>query len=186
MIDYFLISISIINTIVIIILCIYIIIFNKKNKLKNIIQEIKKDIDSIILELQDVSSKNIHLMNAKIEKISFLIEKASIVEKKLENKSEKEEEYFSDKKVLKKDLKENSSLYYSDNLITKGRRIAFDTNVVKIQEKKISLDREKEEKSNVYQVVLDMNKKGFSQEIIARKLNLEIGEVELIISLKRS
>lgn len=117
------------------------------------IDEIRVEVDRIILELNNTTERNISLIEDKINQLTELLEKA---DKKIMLLSRESEKY-------------NISKNYSD--------------ILKKVKKSDGPDNKNMEETDVKEKVLKLYREGFSPSVIANHTNLPIGEVELIISL---
>lgn len=127
----------------------------------SIIGEIRKEIDQIILELNRTTDRNIGLIEDKINSISDLLSKA-------------------DKRILilqRENEKHNLTQNYS-NIIKQNVRKQVSNTPLPVKEVKV-----KEKELSVNDMVLQLYREGFDKSVIAGKLNVPVGEVELIISL---
>jgi len=123
---------------------------------KALINEIRVEVDRIILQMNNTTERNISLIEDKIAALSDLLDKADkkiIVLKRESEKYSMSKDYSTiiqkSKKNVIKDTKGNEPVFESD-----------------IKEKVIKLYHE-----------------GFSPSVIASHISLPVGEVELIISL---
>ena len=147
-------------------LIIYLMVNRKINSSINpraLIEEIREEVDKIILQLNNTTERNISLLEDKITELSDLLDKA-------------------DKKII---LLQRESEKYSvskgySHLVIQGKQEP------KQEEKKVRepVKEIKEEKSTK-ETVLKLYREGFSASVIASHLNLPVGEVELIISLEK-
>ena len=136
----------------------YLILKRKINKSINpraLIDEIRVEVDRIILQLNNTTERNISLIEDKIKELSDLMEKA-------------------DKKIV---LLKRESEKYS---ISKDY-----SNILKNSKKKVLTSIESEQETDIKEKVLKLHREGFSAAVIASHTNLPVGEVELIISLEK-
>ena len=134
----------------------YLILKRKIEKSVNpraLIDEIRVEVDRIILELNNTTERNISLIEDKMNQLSELLEKA---DKKIMLLSRESEKY-------------NISKEYSNILQKAKKRDVPDKNHI--------------EETDMKEKVLKLYREGFSPSVIANHTNLPIGEVELIISL---
>ena len=122
--------------------------FSPELKQRKVVEELKRDINNIIVEMNSTADRNIDIIENRIETLKELIEKA-------------------DKRITL--LKKDSRL---DNEAIKIQVSDKPINSIKIP-KKLSFKEQ----------VLDLYGKGIEAKLIAAKLEANIGEVELIISL---
>ncbi len=141
---------------------IFIILIRKINKSQNynaIIDKVKLELSSIMVEINHTTEQNIRLIEDKINSLSNLLSNADKKINILKRETAKHEvsNKVYDKILLSKKETSNGNELKPDNT----------ANEVNIQDKAFKLFNE-----------------GFSKEIIAGKLGVTIGEIELIISLK--
>ncbi|MBN2439825.1 MAG: hypothetical protein JXJ04_00710 [Spirochaetales bacterium] len=134
----------------------YLILVRKINSSVNpkaLIDEIRVEVDRIILQLNNTTERNINIIEDKINELSDLMDKA-------------------DKKIalLRRESEKYSMSKNYSNILTQNKK---DT------EKSPEIKKEVDVKDQV----LKLYREGFSTSVIANHMNLPIGEVELIISL---
>lgn len=124
-----------------------------------LIAEIKKELDQVIIEINRTTETNIGLLEDKINTIAELLSKA-------------------DKRIVllrRESEKFNLSKDYSQ--ILKRVKTQSQPPVTPVQPEESSVQ------PSLHDRVLQLHREGFSKSIIANKINVSIGEVELIISL---
>ncbi|MBN1410607.1 MAG: hypothetical protein JW969_07165 [Spirochaetales bacterium] len=135
-------------------LVIYFILRNRFSRLirKNtFIDEMKKELNKMIVEMNEVTDRNIALIEDKMTHLTNLLTKT---EKKIEVLKREHERYSIVREIAER--KEQESLK-------------------NMAEKEIKPSREE---------VIALYYQGFSAQVIASRLNMPVGEVELVIALE--
>jgi hypothetical protein len=120
---------------------------------KALIDEIRVEVDRILLELNNTTDRNISLIEDRIHAISELLERA-------------------DKKIMILN-RESEKYSMSKNYNT----------ILQKTKKNPEPEKKSGEEKDMKQKVLKLYREGFSPAVIANHTNLPVGEVELIISL---
>ena len=118
-----------------------------------ILDEIRVEVDKIILQLNNITDRNISLIEDKIHTLEELITRA-------------------DKKIML--LERETEKYHMSKDYTSILRKGAKTVVGKPGT----------EETDIKSQVLKLHREGFSPEVISGRINLPVGEVELIISLQ--
>jgi hypothetical protein len=119
-----------------------------------LIDTIHTEVNKILVELNNITERNISLMEERVKELSALLEKA-------------------DKKILllqRESEKYSMSKNYND--------------IIKKSQKQGKERRKSDEDMNIREKVMKLYHEGFSPAIIANQINLPVGEIELIISLE--
>ena len=142
----------------------YILLKHQLLKLVNpsaLVKEIRQEIDQVIIEMNRTTETNIGLLEDKINTISELLTKA-------------------DKRILL--LQRESEKFSLSRDYSKIIKQAEPPPV----EKKTGQPITAEQEMDVRERVRQLYQEGFSRQVIAGKVNLSIGEVDLIISLQEA
>jgi hypothetical protein len=143
------------------ILCSFVVLFiirrtiDKKVNPKEILREIKKEVDGIITELNKTTDRNITLIEEKINQLQETLDKT---DKRLSLLGRENEKLGMGKT-------------YSD-ILANARLKNAATSSAKPEE-------------NVRDKILKLYREGFSPQVIASHINMPVGEIELIISLEK-
>jgi len=124
---------------------------------QKLIEEIRIEIDRIILGLNNTTERNIGLIEDKLEELNKLLK---IADKRI---------MLLNKENDKQDLRSRD---YRD-ILTKAKKKETD------RRPKDSND------ASVRERVLKLHREGFTPRVIANNINLPVGEIELIISLEQ-
>ncbi len=154
---------TIIGTNLIILSVFYIILKSKINKsLKStaVLEQIRKEINKLIVELNQTTERNISLIENRVTRLNEILEKADKRIKVLNREVIKTE--------TGKELYSNLSLKIPANPVKEKTNIKIDKN-----------DMTKREE------VMNYFHKGIDPKIIASRTGFPVGEVELIISLAK-
>jgi hypothetical protein len=152
-------------------LAVFYIIF--KNRLsisasqKKALEHIEGEVRSLVIEMNNTTDRNIALIEDRINELKTLIDQA---DKRIT--------------VLKKEhLKENENKLPEQQKVTAAKNNYSD---IKRNEPDIPLNIMSIPKKKTFkQEVLELHNKGFEPKIISQKMEANIGEVELIISLAK-
>ncbi len=130
---------------------------NKSQNYKSIVDKVKNELNSIMVELNHTTEQHIGLIEDKIKSLSKILSNA---DKKIN--------------ILKRETEKHevSSKVYDKILINNKENIVLNP----VNNEKIEI--------NINDRALKLFNEGFSSEIIAGKLGITVGEVDLIISLK--
>jgi Family of unknown function (DUF6115) len=147
----------------IIIIVSIIIIFRRITKLQksNVIVELESEVNDLILELNQTADRNINILEEKIKTLTKFLHDADIRIKILGTESEKLKSEPTTYNQLGK-IEENVSID-NDKAITQTKKQVVETN---------SKDR-----------IIELHNNGFTSPVIATRVGVTVGEVELIISL---
>ncbi len=125
----------------------------KNTESSSVLEQIRSEVESLIVEINMITDRNVSLLEDRVKKLNSLMEKA-------------------DKRItLLKGAAENNT-----------REIPSYNGLKKAGLKEIEHVRT-EQKSSKKEQVLELYRNGFSSGIIASKTGISIGEVELIVSL---
>ncbi|MBN1698320.1 MAG: hypothetical protein JW881_12470 [Spirochaetales bacterium] len=121
---------------------------------QKLIDNIHSEVNKIMAELNNITERNITLIEQRVRELSALLEKA-------------------DKKILmlqRESEKYSMSKNYSD--------------IIKKTQQQGEAQNRKESDVSIRERVLKLYYQGFSPALIAGRINLPVGEIELIISLE--
>lgn len=158
---------------------------SKAFRKEEITKEVQRQIDSLILEINQVTDRNIHLIESYLEKLKNLLLEAAKKEEYLDMQFHKIENYKSkNKKEDDTKINENTPL----GLLKRGSKIAFSFHN-ESRNSSFSLNNSLDHQENIERYSLkeravSLYNQGFSLDLIAKKLKMDLGEVELIISLQ--
>lgn len=142
---------------------IYIIIYKNIKKSKDhteITEKIKIELNSIMVELNQITEQNIGLIEDKIKSLSELLNNA---DKKIN--------------IIKRETEKHqvgSKVY--DNIVLKKQADIIASSVKN--------NSGRNNNNNTKEKVYKLFNEGFSSDIIAGKLGITVGEVDLIVSMK--
>ena len=138
-------------------------IFRKISKLQksNIILELQSEINELVMELNQTADRNINILEEKINTLTMVLKDADKRIKILKNESDK--------------VKSEPVTYNAHGKI-KDNQTSFNVPGKK-QIKKQVLEINKKER------IIELHNNGFTSPVIASRVGLTVGEVELIISL---
>jgi hypothetical protein len=143
---------------------IYIILKKMINNNQNqnaIIEKVKNELNSIMVEINQATEQNIGLIEDKINTISEILKNA---DKKINIMKRETEKHQVSSKIYDKILSNKKPV-----------KLKKTEQIIKSNKKENNRNNE----------VYELFNEGFSSEIIAGKLGLTVGEVDLIISLRR-
>jgi outer membrane biosynthesis protein TonB len=170
----------------------------KELVLFNPIEKMEKDVDSLMLAINETTDKNIDLLEEKISETKAFIEKLEERLKLLNKellKSEAQENYVKaapknpnekiDEKPKLKEKQDPSRVKHQKTYEELGTKHVKQQRLFDI-ETEIKTENKKAENSNMRDKVIELYKQGHDIKSIASQLQLPAGEVELILSLQRS
>lgn len=142
-------------------------IFRKISKLQkaNVIKELESEVNDLVLEFNQTADRNINILEEKIKTLTNILHDADKRIKILGTESEK--------------IKSEPVTYNQLGQIN-GNQISADTTL--IQEKKKQSPKQLVE-TNKKDRIVELHNNGFTSPVIATRVGLTVGEVELIISL---
>lgn len=155
--------------------------FEKRYINKNIIEDVKKEINNIIIKLNETTFSNISLIDEKIKRLSRML---NFVDKKIAGLDKKIKDSFEEE-----DKEENllKNLTYSPQKIVKQTQIFSEIKKEeedrKIAEEKL-LDEQMKNMAIDHKVIF-LIEKNWNIEDIKKKLNISSGEIELILNLNK-
>ena len=177
-------------------------LFFFKNKIKKEIftQDIKNELDLLIISFNKYADRNISLIEDKIEESKEMIK---IIEEKLDKKKKEhflKEEFFNKKSKQKKLDKQNNSTISIFNHQKKDKETLQHSSVQKayqgisnLKTPSISLENylEEKEQESFRKMTLEeklsyYKKKNIPNREIAKKLNLSIDEISLLSHAKKN
>ncbi len=125
----------------------------KSTEAGHILDEIREDVEALIVEINQITDRNVSIIEDRVKQLNLLIEGA-------------------DKRItlLKRGDEKNAEEVPRYNSLKK-------TGLTDIEHIR------NEQKMSKREQVVDLHRKGFSSGIIASKTGISIGEVELIVSL---
>lgn len=162
-------------------------------------KQVASQVDDMIRELNQATDRNLNLVEIQIESLKALSQEADMKLEEIDSKIKEWERYKDLIEGKIPDL-ETEGFKSPVNIIRRDGRIAFsiDQNV-KNNSSVFLKDRPYQEKSSYSESpllegeslrksrekeVLTLHNQGIGLDIIAKKLKMDLGEVELIISLK--
>jgi len=174
----FLSIISIINFISMLVLFALYIGRNRNRKdAKRVLKEIRSQVNELVSEFDRVADRNISIIEDRVRQIESLIGDA---DKRIRLLGEKSNESESHKKVYS-DLKKKMPLV-PNSLDRRAKK----STVIDSQPELFVEDGKVDVEQSMKSKVVNLFNKGISSKEIASKLGITIGEVELVISLRKS
>lgn len=144
-----------------------VIIFRKLSKLQksNVIMELESEVNDLVLELNQTADRNINILEEKIKTLTSILYDADKRIKILGTESEK----LKTETLTYNQLgKINGAEYPAENVFDQKQKPQNTKQTVEINKK----DR-----------IIELHNNGFTSPVIATRVGLTVGEVELIISL---
>ncbi len=155
--------------------------FEKRYINKNIIEDVKKEINQIIIKLNETTFSNISLIDEKIKRLNKLL---NFADRKIAGLDKKIKESFEQQEKEELLLKE---LTYSPQKIVKQSQKVSE--IIKEEETKKKEEEaliEEEMKSmNINEKVIFLMQKNIDMETIKKRLNLSSGELEFILNINK-
>ncbi len=144
-----------------------VIIFRKISKLQkaNVIIELESEVNDLVLELNQTADRNINILEEKIKTLTRLLHDADKRIKILGTESDK--------------IKTETVVY---NQLGKINGAQYPEEKTFAQEQKPQITKQAVEK-NKKGIIVELHNNGFTSPVIATRVGLTVGEVELIISL---
>jgi len=142
-------------------------IFRKISKLQksNVMMELESEVNDLVLELNQTADRNINILEEKIKTLTGILHDADKRIKIIGTESKK--------------MKSETLIY---NQLGKINGFPDSENNVLIQEKKSQPQKQMVE-TNKKDRIIELHNNGFTSPVIASRIGLTVGEVELIISL---
>jgi len=148
---------------------------------KEILDSIKKEINSMIVKLNETTVNNINLIEERASKLEKLIrvadKKASGLDNKVQENSEELEKF---------DIKFNELTYSPQKIVKQSAKTAenhiIEEKIVDIKE--LDLFDDELDNLTVNEKVKFLVNRGFEKEEIKRKIGLSSGELELIMNIE--
>ncbi|MDA3939242.1 MAG: hypothetical protein PF693_08035, partial [Spirochaetia bacterium] len=142
-------------------------IFRKLNKLQktNVISELESEVNELVLELNQTADRNINIIEDKIKTLSAILQDADKRIKILGSETGK--------------IKPESIIYNQHGKI----RGSQDNPVIPLEKEEAVQTQKQVVEINKKDKIIELHNNGFSCPIIASRVGLTVGEVELIISL---
>ncbi|AAX17603.1 hypothetical protein A7978_01310 [Borrelia turicatae] len=140
-----------------------------KIKSNSILRKFRSEVDKTIIEINQATDRNINIIEIKIESLNRIIKE---VDERIE---------ILDQRLL--GFNAHSISMGSNNFSMKGDSSVYKSNLdysIPTIEKNII-----KEGYNIRQQVISLYEQGMSLEVIAKKLKLDLGEIELIVSIHR-
>ncbi len=140
-----------------------------KIKSNSILRKFKSEVDKTIIEINQATDRNISIIEIKIESLNRIIKE---VDERIE---------ILDQRLL--GFNAHSISMVNNNFGIKGDNGSYKNNLdysIPTIEKNII-----KEGYNIRQQVISLYEQGMSLEVIAKKLKLDLGEIELIVSIHR-
>ncbi|HOJ63708.1 MAG TPA: hypothetical protein PLE45_04740 [Spirochaetota bacterium] len=153
--------------------------FEKRYINREIIEEVKKEINQIIIKLNETTFSNISLIDEKIKRLHKML---NFVDKKISGLDKKIKESFEEEKKEEEIL---NDLTYSPQKIVKQSQKISET-VKEEEDKKIleeNLIEEEMKNMAIDEKVKFLIGKNWDIDRIKKKLNLSSGEIELIFNI---
>ena len=163
--QYIFILISIVLFIIIIVSIVN--ITKKINKLQksNVIMELESEVNDLVLELNQTADRNINILEEKIKTLTGVLHDADTRIKILGTTSEK--------------IKSETVTYNQLGQIDGNQKFADTT----LKSEKKSQPQKQAVETNKKDRIIELHNNGFTSPVIATRIGLTVGEVELIISL---
>ncbi len=142
-------------------------IFRKIGKLQktNVIKELESEVNDLVLELNQTTDRNINILEEKIKTLTGLLHAADKRIKILGTESEK--------------MKSETVTY---NQLGQFNRNNVSSDSISKQDQKPQQKKQAVEKNNKDKII-ELHNNGFTSPVIATRIGVTVGEVELIISL---
>lgn len=141
----------------------------KNRRSSALLEEIRDDAEEIVREINQVTDRNIAVIEHRIGELKGKIVEAdkriSLLQKHAEKESREQQTYTQ--------LKESRPVLPS---------VQFDKLRKKVPESESTI-QESSGGQSLRERVLDLQRKGFSQQVIAQKTGVSVGEIDLMISL---
>ncbi|QMU99064.1 hypothetical protein F0310_01300 [Borrelia sp. A-FGy1] len=140
-----------------------------KIKSNSILKKFRSEVDKTIIEINQATDRNINIIEIKIESLNRII-------KEVDDRIE-----VLDQRLL--GFNSNSISLGNNNFGIKNDSVVYKNNLdysIPTIEKNII-----KEGYDIRQQVISLYEQGVSLEIISKKLKLDLGEIELIISINR-
>ena len=158
----------IISIVLFVIIIIFIVnIFRKISKLQksSVIKELESEVNDLVLELNQTADRNINILEEKIKTLTGILHDADKRIKILGSESEK---------IKSETVTYNQLGHISGNQLSPNMTIKTDHNP---QPQKQVVETNKKDR------IIELHNNGFTSSVIATRIGLTVGEVELIISL---
>ncbi len=164
---------------------------NKKFSNANLIREIKKDANKLMADIAFQTDKSVTVIEDKIREANFSIKElekrillADLEAEKKVHEAELLQELRNNAK--REMISEASNLQTKNNLQNTPAKEKSANDTVKIYTKQVLSKSQNKvilPNESFHDQIIEMARNGFSTELIAEKVPLPIGEIELIISM---
>lgn len=162
--------------------------FEKKYLNREIINNVKKELNSLMLSLNNTTRGSVDVMEAKTGKLRELLfeadQKIQLLEERLKN-IEKKESKIEKVKPFDPMMEEEDSELYSPQKVFKKKNQKIEADEIAKFKKKIA-EEELEQKlaeMDITQKILFLQERGFLEDEIRKKLALDAGEFEFLINI---
>lgn len=162
--------------------------FEKKYLNREIINNVKKELNSLMLSLNNTTRGSVDVMEAKTGKLRELLfeadQKIQLLEERLKN-IEKRESKIEKVKPFDPMMEEEDSELYSPQKVFKKKNQKIEADEIAKFKKKIA-EEELEQKlaeMDITQKILFLQERGFLEDEIRKKLALDAGEFEFLINI---
>jgi outer membrane biosynthesis protein TonB len=130
-----------------------------------IVKTVREEVDQMIVELNQTTNRNIGLIEDSVQRLTEALKKA-------------------DKRIVllnkEKELQKKSEQVYSN---IKPRTVNINEPAPAEEQTEEEPRKESNKSRSTQEKVMDLYRKGLSPSVIANKLNVTVGEIELIISI---
>lgn len=162
--------------------------FEKKYLNREIINNVKKELNNLMLSLNNTTRGSVDVMEAKTGKLRELLfeadQKIQLLEERLKN-IEKRESKIEKVKPFDPMMEEEDSELYSPQKVFKKKNQKIEADEIAKFKKKIA-EEELEQKlaeMDITQKILFLQERGFLEDEIRKKLALDAGEFEFLINI---
>ncbi|HPO49370.1 MAG TPA: hypothetical protein PLO89_03505 [Spirochaetota bacterium] len=146
---------------------------------KEILESIKKEINMMIVKLNETTVNNISLVEAKTKDLERLIRIADKKRSGLDIKIEDGKDFFE-----KPDEKLNNLTYSPQKIVKQSKETSENEYRVNFSERKIDTIDEVIKDLPVREKIKILLDEGFSNEDVRKKLKMSSGEFELILNIE--
>ncbi|HOV14871.1 MAG TPA: hypothetical protein PK771_11345 [Spirochaetota bacterium] len=160
----------------------FLLIKNKLEKLtvnKEILESIKKEINLMIIKLNETTVNNITLVEEKTKALEKLIKVADKKRSGLDIKIEDTKDFFD-----KPDEIINNLTYSPQKIVKQSKEMSENLDSINFSEREIDSIDEILKDLPVREKIKVLLEEGYSQEEIRKKLKLSTGEFELILNIE--
>ncbi|MCG8569641.1 MAG: hypothetical protein MJB14_05845 [Spirochaetes bacterium] len=154
----------------------------KKVVNKQILSDIKKEMNGLIMNLNETTLSNVSIIEEKVENLKKLLQ---LADKKIHGLSESIEEFSQLSQPPKPKTEPLSNTYTLEKVVNQSRKVSE----IKNREKEEKKEWEKSLREEIKELssndkIKHLNEKGLSSDEIRKIIQMDKGEFELLLNLE--